>query len=88
VFLCAPEFRQWYWRISDLECNYCPDPRLHNNVPVLIDGESLNDIIQSNKILFIWTVLSGFMNEIQALPEALPYADETLMLIPTHWFLY
>jgi hypothetical protein len=70
----VPELRDYYWLISNFECNYCADPRL-NDDPIVIDGNSLNSIIQNNKIQFIWAVLSGFTNPIQAIPEELPYAD-------------
>jgi len=74
IFSSIPEFREMYWLISDLEVTYCPDTRLHDD-PVLIDGKSLNEIVQRNKIQFIWAVLSGFIKKPKRIPEELPYAD-------------
>ena len=74
VFSRVPEFRHYHWLISDLELNYCPDPRLQED-PVIIDGESLNEILKTHKVQFIWAVLSGFKEKIDALPTKLPYAD-------------
>lgn len=62
------------WLISDLEVNYCTDSRLHND-PVLIDGESLKEIVQKDKIQFIWAVLSGYLEKPKRIPKDLPYAD-------------
>jgi len=67
------EFRQYYWLISNLEYNYCTDPRLQTD-PVIIDGNTLYEIVQKEKIQFIWAVLSGFRKEITSIPKELPFA--------------
>jgi hypothetical protein len=54
--------------------NYCPDSRLSSD-PVILDGETLCEIVQKDKIQFSWAVLSGFKNEISAIPNELPFAD-------------
>jgi hypothetical protein len=74
IFREIPEFLEYHWLITDLELNTVSDPRL-DVVPVLIDGQSLNDIIQKNDVQFIWAVLSGFKEEIESIPQPLPYAD-------------
>ncbi|MHC4563304.1 MAG: hypothetical protein ACYS8X_11085 [Planctomycetota bacterium] len=82
VFLRIPELRQYHWLISNLEANYLftdrgngqSDERLRGDV-VLIDGETLNEILQSNDVQFIWGVFSAFRQPVQTLPEELPWAD-------------
>ena len=74
IFMNVPELCEYYWLISDLEVNCCPDPKL-NSDPVVIDGNTLCEIVQENKIQFIWAVLSGFKNEILSIPDELPFAD-------------
>lgn len=73
IFTAIPELQKINWLISDLDYNYCEDSRLHDD-PILIDGASLNEIVQNNKIQFIWAVLSGFKKPLKKLPFELPYA--------------
>ena len=74
VFQKIPELRQYHWLISNLQVNYCLDSRLHAD-PVMINGEDFNEIVQKQKIQFIWAVLSGFKKRIDTFPIELPYAD-------------
>jgi hypothetical protein len=74
VFQKIPELRQYRWLISNLQVNYCLDSRLHAD-PVMINGEDFNEIVQKQKIQFIWAVLSGFKKRIDTFPIELPYAD-------------
>ena len=73
IFSTVIEFQEMNWIISDVECNQYPDPRISKD-PILIDGKSLNEIIQNNKIQFIWAVLSGYREKVLKIPEKLPYA--------------
>jgi hypothetical protein len=76
VFQNVPEFIDYFWLITDLECNIHTGTVLDNNqVPTIIDGKSLNRIIQGEEIQFVWGVLSGFDRQIEKIPEKLPYAD-------------
>jgi hypothetical protein len=74
IFSTVLEFQEMNWVISDVECNQYPDPRISKD-PILIDGKSLNEIVQNNKIQFIWAVLSGYREKVLKIPEQLPYAD-------------
>lgn len=47
------------WLISEFEYNYCTDERLWND-PVVIGGNELEDLLNSNDIQFIWGVFSAF----------------------------
>lgn len=65
--------REYYWVISDHVCNHYPDARLQSN-PVVIDGYDLSEILQENRIQFIWGVFSGFKKRPERLPDKLPRA--------------
>lgn len=73
VFSEIPELQQYNWLLSDLELNFCSDPRLSQE-SVVIEGASLNEILQKAHMQFIWAVLSGYIEKPQ-IPKKLPYAD-------------
>ena len=75
IFTFIPEFREYNWLLSDLEFCGSGDPRLHGDA-IIINGASLNEIIQKEQVQFIWSVFSGFKKEITRIPETLPYAED------------
>lgn len=74
VFDAIPELQEMDWLITDLELNYVDDPRLFQE-PIIIDGASLNEILQKTKMQFIWAVLSGYSEKLTVIPADYPYAD-------------
>ena len=73
VFHKISEFRDLYWLISDLECNSSKDSKLCEGA--LINGQSLSEIVNNNKIQFIWAVLSGYKEKPSNMPKEMPYAS-------------
>jgi hypothetical protein len=76
IFDTAPEFAEFTYLISDLAIlspNSFTDTKLSDN-PLVISGRVLRDIVQKDKIQFVWAVLSGFDRE-PIIPSELPYAD-------------
>ncbi len=53
----------------------CEDSRLQLDTDTLIDGESLNEIIQTERVQFAWGVFSAFWGPPKSIPEEPPYAD-------------
>lgn len=74
VFAAIPELQEMDWLITDLALNYVDDPRLFEE-PIIIDGMSLNEILQKTKMQFDWAVLSGYSEKLTVIPEDYPYAD-------------
>jgi hypothetical protein len=74
VFDAIPELQKFNWLITDLEVNFVDDPRFYQE-PVLIDGSSLNQVLQKTSIQFIWAVFSGYLEKLIEIPDELPFAD-------------
>ncbi|EMO24527.1 hypothetical protein LEP1GSC168_3058 [Leptospira santarosai str. HAI134] len=73
IFEKIPGFRNYNYFISDLEYNHCEDPRLHKD-DFFITGLELYEIVQKEKIQFLWGVLSAFKSVAKLTPP-FPYAD-------------
>ena len=80
LFLDIPKFQELYWLISDIEYNFCSNSKLMAD-PILIDGISLNKILQKENIQFIWGVFSGFSEKPKSVPKNIPYANNN----PDFW---
>lgn len=70
---------KYSWLISNYDCNQYPDDRIPvDGKYVWITGEELSEIVNNNKIQFIWGVFSAFPKHIlidNVLEHKLPYAD-------------
>lgn len=71
---------KYNWLITNLEYNYSNDSRLNMEEDYIwLSGKELTDIVNTEKIQFIWGVLSAFSPHImldQILQYKLPIADE------------
>jgi len=73
IFDAVPEFANFYYLVTDLECCGSDDERLSGE-PVVISGFTLHEIIQKDEVQFIWGVFSAFNRE-PSIPTELPSAD-------------
>ncbi len=74
LFNIIPELEGYNYLISDLDINRGKDHLLHSSNPLIIGGKELRKIVASEKIQFIWAVISAFEGDV-TIPENLPYAD-------------
>ena len=73
IFDAVPEFASFTYLVSDLECHGSKDERLSGS-PVVMSGLALREIVQKEKVQFVWAVFSAFDHE-PSIPSDLPYAD-------------
>lgn len=73
--------REFNWLLSDLVLGCCPAAFAHLNEESAanwLSGEALTDIVEANRIQFVWAVLSGFRPGVEIDPAHLdvyPTAD-------------
>jgi hypothetical protein len=73
LFSAVPELENYTYLITELEINR-GEHVLMESSPLIITGSDLRKIVESDKIQFIWAVLSAFGGDV-TIPEDLPFAD-------------